>query len=81
MSATARENVVLLEIGEDAFARLFKGNDRLAARCQEAVNQELLQVLARTNNHLTRLISRALIRGRRLEELQQALGTQDCRAA
>src|SRR6185312_12222546 len=53
MSAAARENAVLFEIGADAFARLFRGDDRLAARFQETVNQELLQSLARTNNHLT----------------------------
>jgi CRP/FNR family transcriptional regulator, cyclic AMP receptor protein len=86
MSAAARENAVLLEIGRDAFARLFTGDDRLAARFQESINQELLQALARTNNHLTRLISQARIRGgsqekKRVEDLQKALGTQDCRAA
>src|SRR5687767_8483085 len=84
MSAAARENAVLLEIGKDAFARLFKGDDRIASRFQEVVNQELLQALARTNNHLTRLVSQARIRGGRqekkqAEELQQALGAQDCR--
>ena len=84
MGAVVRENAVLLEIGAAAFERLFKGDDRLAARFQEAINQELLQALARTNNHLTRLISQARIRGGRQEkkqvqELQQALGAQDCR--
>lgn len=79
MNAAARENTVLLEIGKDAFARLFQGDDRLAARFREAVSQELLQTLARTNNHLTRLVSQARIRGRRVEELQQALDAQDCR--
>ncbi len=81
MSAAARENSVLLEIGKDAFARLLEGDDRLAARFQEAINRELLQALARTNNHLTRLISQARIRDRKVEELQQALDTLDCRAA
>jgi CRP/FNR family cyclic AMP-dependent transcriptional regulator len=86
MSAAARENAVLLEIGKDAFARLFKGDDRLAARFQEVVNQELLQALARTNNHLTRLVSQARIRGgrqeaRKAEELERVLGGQDCRPA
>ena len=84
MSATAREATVLLEIGKSAFERLFRGDDRLAARFQEAINQELLQALARTNNHLTRLISQSRIRGggrekKRVEELGQALGAQDCR--
>jgi CRP/FNR family cyclic AMP-dependent transcriptional regulator len=86
MSAAARESAVLLEIGKDAFARLFKGDDRLAARFQEVVNQELLQALARTNNHLTRLVSQARIRGgrqeaRKAEELERVLGGQDCRPA
>jgi CRP-like cAMP-binding protein len=85
MSAAARENTVLLEIGSAAFGRLFRGRDRLAARFQETVNQELLQALSRTNNHLTRLISQARIRGGRqekqVEELQQALGAQDCRTS
>lgn len=84
MSATARESSVLLEIGKPAFERLFHGDDRIAARFQESINQELLQALARTNNHLTRLISQARIRGGRqekkqVEELGQALGAQDCR--
>lgn len=86
MSATAREASALLEIGKPAFERLFRGDDRLAARFQEAINQELLQALARTNNHLTRLISQARIRGGRqekkqVEELGRALGGQDCRAS
>jgi len=84
MGAAVRENALLLEIGKPAFDRLFDGDDRLAARFQEAINLELLQALARTNNHLTRLVSQARIRGgrqekRQAEELQQALGTQDCR--
>ena len=86
MGAAVRENALLLEIGKRAFDRLFDGDDRLAARFQEAINQELLQALARTNNHLTRLVSQARIRGGRrekqqAEELQQALGTQDCRTS
>ena len=86
MSAAARENSVLLEIEKSAFDRLFTGHDRVAAKFQDAVNQELVRALARTNNHLTRLISQARIRSGRRErkqadELQRALGAQDCRAA
>ncbi len=86
MGATVRENAVLLELSKASFERLIKGDDRLAARFQEGINQELLQALARTNNHLTRLISQARIRGGRqekkqVEELQQALGAQDCRTS
>lgn len=86
MGAAARENAVLLEIGAPSFNRLFNENDRISAHFQDAINRELLQALARTNNHLTRLISQARIRGGRqekkqVEELGRALGEQDCRAA
>ena len=85
MSAVAREHATLLELDRAAFDRLFSGSDRLAGRFQDAINQELLQALARTNNHLTRLISQARIRGGapapEVEELQRALCTQDCRSA
>jgi len=86
MSAAARERSVLLEITKAAFDALFTGQDPAAARFQDAVNRELLQALARSNNHLTRLISQARIRGGRqekkqAEELQRALAIEDCRAA
>lgn len=86
MSATAREHATLLKIAKAAFEKLFNGDSRVAARFQEAINLELLQALARTNNHLTRLISQARIRDGLLKkkdvaELQRALGTQDCRTA
>ena len=86
MGARGREDAVLLEIGKGAFSRLFKGDDRVAARFQEVISQELLQALARTNNHLTRLVSQARIRGghqegRQADELQRALADQDFRSA
>jgi CRP-like cAMP-binding protein len=86
LSAVARERATLLEIGKAAFDRLFTGDDRVAAKFQNAINHELLQALARTNNHLTRLISQSRIRGGRqdrkqAEELQRALATEDCRTA
>ena len=86
MGAVARENSTLLEFDRAAFDRLYAGDDRLSSRFRDAVNQELLQALARTNNHLVRLISQARIRDARaksaeVEELQRALGAQDCRAA
>jgi hypothetical protein len=51
-----------------------------------AIYRDLLQALARPNNHLTRLISQSRIRGGRqdrkqAEELQRALATEDCRPA
>ena len=86
MSAAAREPTVLLEISKTDFDAWFSGDDPVAAKFQDAINRELLQSLGRANIHLTRLISQARIRGGRqetkqAEELQQALGTQDCRAA
>lgn len=86
LSAVARERATLLEIGKAEFDRLFTGTDRVAAKFQGAISHELLQALARTNNHLTRLISQSRIRGGRkdrkqAEELQRALATEDCRTA
>lgn len=86
MTAVAREHTTLMEIDRVAFARIYDDHTRLAARFHDAINQELLQALARTNNHLTRLISQARIRARHdaridVEELRRALCTQDCRAA
>lgn len=54
----------------------------LAMKFQAAINLEPQQSPARTTMHLTRLISRARVRGgrqerRRAEELQRALGAQD----
>ncbi len=85
MTARARERTVLMEIGRELFERLYCGRDRLAAKFQDGVNQELLQALARTNNQLTRLISQARIRSRRgkraeVKALEQALTSQDCTA-
>jgi len=84
MSAAARERTVLLELGKAGFDALFTGRDAVAAKFQDAINRELLQALARTNNHLTRLVSQARIRGGRkerkqAEELQRALATEDVR--
>jgi len=86
MAAVAREHTTLMEIERAAFARIYDDHTRLAAKFHDAINQELLQALARTNNHLTRLISQARIRARHdaqidVEELRRALCTQDCRAA
>jgi CRP-like cAMP-binding protein len=82
MSATVREHSTLLAIPRAVFLRYTSAEARGAWKFQQAVNQELLQSLARTNNHLTRLISQARIRNRAQEahELQQALAEQECRA-
>lgn len=82
-SAVVRETTVLLELGRADFNDIYGGNTRLAGRFQDAINRELLQALARTNNHLTRLISQACIRGgrqqmRQAEALQRVLGKQEC---
>ena len=80
-TALARENATLLELSKEAFGRLYHGRNRLAAKFQDAISENLLQALARTNNHLTRLISQARIRGNHVDELHRALGAQDCRTA
>jgi CRP-like cAMP-binding protein len=82
MSAAARERTVLLEIPKAAFDALFGGTDSVAAKFQDAINRDLLQSLARTNIHLTRIVSQARIRGSRQEkkkadDLQRVLGAQD----
>ncbi len=81
MSAIAREHTTLMEIPRAVFEQYYNGSARGALRFQQAVNQELLQALARTNNHLTRLISQAAIRrhGQHVDELNCALFEQDCR--
>jgi CRP-like cAMP-binding protein len=83
MSATARENTTLMEIPKAVFEYYYNGTAQGALKFQQAFNQELLQALARTNNHLTRLISQARIRnhGQHVDELNRALCEQDCRAA
>jgi CRP-like cAMP-binding protein len=85
-SAVAREDTVLLALPRADFTRIYEGHSRLAGRFHDAINRELLQALARTNNQLTRLISQARIRGGRrqmqqAEELQRMLGQQECSAA
>lgn len=87
-TATAREHVSLLALDRKAFDSLCEGRTRTAAKFQDAINQNLLHALARTNNDLTRLISQARIRARGastpqadVDALQRALCTQDCRAA
>jgi len=76
-SARARENSVLLEIDRAGFDALYGASDATAAKIQRAIHKSLLQSLRRTNNHLSRLISQALIRSRRgsvpVKELQSAL--------
>ncbi len=81
MSAIAREHTTLMEIPGAVFQQYYDGSARGALRFQQSVNQELLQALARTNNHLTRLISQAAIRhhGQQVDELHRALFEQDCR--
>lgn len=83
MSATAREHATLMEIPKATFDGYYSGAARGSLKFQQAVNQELLQALARTNNHLTRLISQAHIRnnGHHAGELNRALCEQDCRVA
>jgi len=86
LTATARENSVVLEMDKSTLDALFLGESRTASRFRDAIDRELLQALARTNNHLTRLISQARIRGGRRDTtranaLQCALASTEYRAA
>ena len=86
MSAAAREATTLMEIPASVF-HCYHSGDGLGTqgslKFQSAVNHELLRSLARTNNHLTRLISQAHIRKRDDEAhaLHCDLIAQECRAA
>jgi CRP-like cAMP-binding protein len=82
MSAVVRERATIVDLPRARFVQLYAGGAEASPSFQRAINRELLQALARTNNHLTRLISQARIRGRRDEadSLQRALGAQDCAA-
>lgn len=82
MSASAREQTTLLEIPAAAFMHFYGGEARASLKFQQAIHQELLLALGRTNNHLTRLISQARIRNQsHAHELLCALGGQDCRVS
>lgn len=82
MSACAREHTTLMEIPAAAFMRFYGGEARASLKFQQAIHQELLLALGRTNNHLTRLISQARIRNQsQAHELLCALGGQDCRVS
>jgi CRP-like cAMP-binding protein len=83
MSASAREQVALMEISQVVFEAYFRGDGVGAAKFQHAIHQELLRSLARTNNHLTRLISQARIHHHveRVTDLQRELAAQEGRAA
>lgn len=85
-SSAAREHTTLLELDKRSFLRLFQEADGLAEKFRDMINHNLLEALAHTTNHLTRLVSQARIRGRRKEQkqaeaLQRALATEDCRTA
>ena len=77
----AREHSTLLEMAKPEFERLYNGCERINARFRDAINRNLLEALAHTNNHLTRLISQARIRepgARAIAELARMIVTQDC---
>ena len=77
----AREHATLLEITKPEFERLYNGCERINAKFRDAINRNLLEALAHTNNHLTRLISQARIRAqgaRAIAELARMMATQDC---
>jgi CRP-like cAMP-binding protein len=83
MRATARERTTLAAVSKADFDALFTGDELVATKFQDAINRELLGSIARTNNHLTRLVSQAQIRGLAAqragaERLQRELAVIDC---
>jgi CRP-like cAMP-binding protein len=78
---SAREHSTLLEIAKPDFERLYNGCERINAKFRDAINRNLLEALAHTNNHLTRLISQARIREpgtRAVAELARMMVAQEC---
>jgi CRP-like cAMP-binding protein len=78
---SAREHSTLLEIAKPDFERLYHGCERINAKFRDAINRNLLEALAHTNNHLTRLISQARIREpgtRAVAELARMMVAQEC---
>ena len=76
----AREHSTVLEMAKPEFERLYNGCERINAKFRDAINRNLLEALAHTNNHLTRLISQARIREpgtRAVAELARMMATQD----
>ena len=61
--AVVRESAVLLEIGREAFEKLYFGSSPAATKLHRVIQKSLLSSLGQTNRHLTRLISQARLRG------------------
>jgi CRP-like cAMP-binding protein len=76
--AVVRESALLLEIPAPAFEALYFGNKPVSTKLQRVIQKSLLQSLAQTNRHLTRLISQARLRGADKEgdELERAYSGQ-----
>jgi CRP-like cAMP-binding protein len=76
--SVAREDVLLLEIVNPDFEKLYYGASPASTRLQRVIQKSLLHSLGQTNRHLTRLISQARLRGadREGDALERALGGQ-----
>jgi len=76
--AIVRESAVLLEIPGKEFEDLYFGNRPVSTKIQRVIQKSLLQSLAQTNRHLTRLISQAKLRGaeKETEVLEKAYSGQ-----
>ena len=82
-TARARENALLLEIPRKAFGALYFGAGSASTKLHRAIQRSLLNSLAQTNRHLTRLISLARLRGagKQGDSLESALSGQIVAAA
>jgi CRP/FNR family transcriptional regulator, cyclic AMP receptor protein len=81
--AVVREDALLLEIASEAFEKLYFGASPVATRLHRVIQKSLLASLGQTNRHLTRLISRARLRGddREGNQLEAARSSQMVAAA
>ncbi|MBL8524800.1 MAG: cyclic nucleotide-binding domain-containing protein [Betaproteobacteria bacterium] len=57
--ARAREQSLLLEFAADDFMAIYNGLSGAEVKMQHAIHRNLLQSLARSNSHLSRLVSQA----------------------
>ena len=82
-TARTRENALILEIPRRAFETLYFGAGSASTKLHRAIQRSLLNSLAQTNRHLTRLISLARLRGaeKQGDSLESALSGQIVAAA
>ena len=76
----AREACCLLELPRTVFMDIYNGSSGATVSLQHAIHRSLMRSIARTNTHLTRLISHARLRDGKAADLEAALHGQLFRA-